>query len=65
VQGRLRDEELVVTIKTECMHCTRSLQLEVDSQLRFQGVSDGAEPMVFEPAIDWAKFKKPNIIHDY
>jgi hypothetical protein len=39
--------------------------MEVDSQLRFQGVSDGAEPMVFEPEIDWAKFKKPNIIHDY
>jgi hypothetical protein len=25
----------------------------------------GAEPLVFEPQVDWETFEAPNIIHDY
>jgi hypothetical protein len=36
----------------------------IDSDLRYQ-VSEaeaGAEPLVFQPLIDWATFTEPNII---
>jgi len=39
--------------------------MEVDEQLQFRVLSLGASPLLFEPDIDWAKFRGANIIHDY
>jgi hypothetical protein len=67
VQGRLRDEPLIVEIETECAHCGQPLHLTIDSDLRYQvrGADAGAEPLVFQPLIDWATFTDPNIIHAF
>lgn len=65
VQGRLLEQDLSVTIDTECAHCGRSLRLTVESELGYEVHSDGAEPLVFEPHVDWGALTEPNIIGFY
>lgn len=64
VQGGLRKEPLSFEIETECAHCGQPLHLTIDSDLRYQvpEADEGAEPLVFQPLIDWATFTEPNII---
>jgi hypothetical protein len=62
VQGRLKKKHLSVTIMTECAHCARPMQIELDSELQYRVKDEGAEPLVFEPLIDWQTFAEPNII---
>ncbi len=65
MQGRLRRQKLTVRVDSECHHCRRPLRLEVDDDLRWKVLSPGAEPLLFEPDMDWDRFRGPNIIHDY
>ena len=65
MQGRLRGEPLEVVIETQCAHCSRELRMSVDSELRYRVLSEGAEPLVLEPHVDWQRFTAPNIIDDY
>jgi hypothetical protein len=39
--------------------------IEVDEQLRFRVLTHAASPLMFEPDIDWSRFRGANIIHDY
>lgn len=61
VQGHLRNESVVVTIRTECAHCSLSMRIEVDSELRYR-VAEGADPLIFFPLVDFKKLKEPSII---
>jgi hypothetical protein len=65
VQGCLRGEKLRVRVDSECRHCSWPLAIEVDQRLRFRVLSRGASPLIFEPDMDWNKFRGANIIHDY
>jgi hypothetical protein len=65
VQGRLRNEKLSVKIDSECAHCGQKLHLTFDSELAWSVEESDADPLVFEPDIDWRHFKGANIIHDY
>ena len=65
MQGRLRNEPLTVTISTRCAHCGQPLHLVVDHELRSHVEETKAEPLIFEPQLDWASFKEPNIVHAY
>jgi hypothetical protein len=65
VQGRLRQSPLEVEIHTACAHCDSPLEIVVDSDLNHRRVTDDAAPLVFEPEIDWSRFKDPNIIDGY
>jgi hypothetical protein len=65
VQGRLRGEYLSVTIESECADCGQPITLTVDSDLQSTVQSQGAQPMVFEPQVDWATMTDPNIIHAF
>jgi len=65
VQGRLRNERLSVKIDSECGHCGRKLHLSFDSELAWSVEEGDADPLVFEPDIDWGHFRGANIIHDY
>lgn len=65
VQGRLREEHLSVVVSTECAHCGRRMHIEVDSELKCRIGEEGADPLVFQPHINWATFPEPNIIHAY
>ncbi len=64
VQGHLRNEALSVSIESECAHCGQPMQLEVDSELRYQ-VLEGGKPIVFVPLLDFEKLEAPNIIDDF
>lgn len=65
VQGRLRGKALSVDIETNCECCGRTLRLGVNSDMVTEIRSEGAEPLVFEPHVDWASFRAPTIIDDY
>lgn len=65
MQGQLRRESLSVVIDTACGHCARPLQIVVDSELRYHVTTPEAEPLVFEPHVNWETFTEPNIIHAY
>jgi hypothetical protein len=68
VQGRLRDENLVVEIESACAHCGREIRLTVDSEMHWSiqksGIS-GAQPLLFTPEVDWQHFEEPNITRAY
>ncbi len=64
VQGHLRNESIAITIETECAHCSRSMQIELDSELNYR-VVEGTDPLVFVPLVDFEKLKDPSIIDDF
>ena len=64
VQGHLRNEPVSVAIRSECAHCGRPLELEVDSELRHRVAGD-ADPLIFVPLVDFEKLKAPSIIDDF
>jgi hypothetical protein len=61
VQGHLRNESIAITIETECAHCSRSIQLELDSESNYR-VVEGTDPLVFIPLVNFEKLKDPSII---
>ena len=65
VQGRLLERPLSVEIHTQCAHCEQPLIFTVDGNLRYRVHQSGAEPLLFQPNIDWTTFTDPNIIHAY
>ena len=54
-------EPLTVTITSECAHCARSVRFELDHELRYR-VTEGAEPLIFAPFVDFEKLEDPSII---
>jgi hypothetical protein len=65
VQGRLRKEFVSVTVKTECAHCSRPMELEIDSDLNYRVKEEGCAPIVFVPDVDLLKLEDPNIINAF
>jgi hypothetical protein len=65
VQGQLLGEIVSVEIETVCAHCEQSLQITLDSEMSFRVQTEGAEPLIFEPQINWPEFTEPNIINAY
>ena len=65
MQGRLREEHLLVTIETACGHCGRLLRITVSSDMEFSVHDQDASPLVFMPQVDWRTFTEPNIIDAY
>jgi hypothetical protein len=62
VQGRLRREPLSFTISSECGHCHRPLQIEIDSDLNYRVLEAEAEPIIYLPLVDFEKLEDPSII---
>ena len=65
VQGRLREQKLEVEAVTQCSQTGREIRLRIDSNLVCEVLSQGADPYLFEPHLDWQRFSAPSIIHDY
>jgi hypothetical protein len=65
VQGQLRREKLTIDINTECAQSGQPLHIKMDGELNYQVAEKDAQPLVFEPHIDWANFTEPNIIDAY
>ena len=62
MQGQLRDEPLYIVVSAQCAHCAQPLHLEIDSELNYRVVEDGAKPLVFSPMVDFGKLEDPSII---
>jgi len=65
VQGRLRGEPLFVTVESSCAQCGTRLVLEIDSELDYQLLEGGPEPMLFHPFVDFATLPEPSIINTF
>jgi hypothetical protein len=61
VQGHLRNQSLGISIETECAHCSRPIQIEIDSELNCR-VVEGADPLIFVPLVNFEKLEDPSII---
>jgi hypothetical protein len=64
VQGRLTGAPVAVRVDTRCGVCARPIRVDVDQDLRWS-TPDGLRPLIFEPSVDWSRFRAPNILHDY
>ncbi len=62
VQGRLRNEQLTVTVHTECAHCKKPMELTIDSELNYSAAGKGCEPVVYAPDLDLFTLPEKNII---
>ena len=52
-------------VETECGHCQQPLHIEIDSELEFNVVEEGAEPLVYVPLIDVRGLDEPSIIDSF
>ncbi len=55
MQGQLRNQSLTATLTTECAQTSRPLEMVVDSDLQVELLTEGAEPVVSIPLIDFKK----------
>jgi len=62
VQGQLRGEDLSFTIETSCAHCGEPIHIEMDSELNYRVVEEGADPLIHVPMVDFDKLDDPSII---
>lgn len=65
VQRQLRGESLSSVIDSQCGHCHEPIQIEIDSQLKYQVLEGGPEPLVYVPALDVQKLDEPSIIDSF
>jgi hypothetical protein len=64
VQGRLRNAPVEVRIDSRCAVCARPIRIVADQDLRWE-TEAGLRPLIFEPSIDWGRFRARTIIDDY
>ena len=62
MQGQLREENLSFSIETLCAHCGKPIHIEMDSELNYRVVEEGAVPLVHVPMIDFDELDDPSII---
>ena len=65
VQGRLRGRRVSASIRSECAACGTTIGFVVDSDFRWRIDAGPASPLVFQPSIDWSRFRAPTIVNDY
>jgi hypothetical protein len=62
VQGRLREKDLSVVIRTECAHSKKPITFEMDSEFHYQIIEGGTGLLAFHPFVDFATLRDPSII---
>jgi hypothetical protein len=65
VQGRLRNENLSFTVETDCGHCRKPITFQIDSELNYRVLEEGAAPLVYAPLLDVTKLEDPSIIEGF
>ena len=53
---------MLTIIKTECGHCAKSIEIEIDSQLNFRILTEKASPLISIPIVNFEKLAEPSII---
>jgi hypothetical protein len=62
VQGQLRKENLTFIIHTQCAHCGKAIQIEIDGELHYSVAEPDANPLIFVPLVDFGRLEDPSII---
>ena len=65
MQGQLLEKKLSFVIESECGHCHEPLHIEIDSDLSYRVLEEGAQPLVYAPLIDVQKLNEPSIIDSF
>lgn len=65
VQGRLRNEQLTVTVNTECAHCKTPMEFKIDSELNHTVKEKDCDPLVFMPDVDLLNLQEESIINTF
>jgi hypothetical protein len=65
VQGRLRQENVSITVETECAYCRRPMQLEIDSDMNWACPEADCRPVIFVPEVDFSRLEEPSIIEAF
>jgi hypothetical protein len=62
VQGKLRKENLVLTLNTACSNSGRRIRIEFDSDLNIRSIDEGSEPMLSVPLVNLLELEEPCIV---
>ena len=65
VQGKLRNQQLSVKIKSECAHCSQPMEIEIDSDLHYKVKDRSCEPLIFVPDVNLFKIDDDSIIDTF
>jgi hypothetical protein len=65
VQGKLRNEYLIVQIDTECAESHHQMKIKIDSNLEYTTEDDGSDPVIFVPDVDLHKLNDDSIISSF
>jgi hypothetical protein len=65
VQGKLRNQYLTVKIDSECAHCGKSIQIEMDSDLVYKVKDSDCKPVIFVPDVNLFKIADESIIDSF
>ena len=65
MQGRLRNEPVTVRVETECAHCAKAMEMEIDSDLHVKPDDEKSEPVIFVPDVDLLNLQEDSIIDSF
>lgn len=65
MQGKLRNEPVSVRVETECAHCTKTMEMEIDSDLHVKPNDERCEPVIFVPDVDLLNLQEDSIIDSF
>ena len=65
MQGKLRNESVTVKVATECAHCAKTMEMEIDSDLHIRLDDEQCDPVIFVPDIDLLNLEDDSIIDSF
>ena len=65
MQGQLRKEYLKAYIESQCAHCGRAIEFELDSELDYHAPGELSHLRIFSPLVDISKIEDPSIIDKF
>ncbi|MDD5711735.1 MAG: hypothetical protein PHY31_03130 [Smithellaceae bacterium] len=51
-----------MTIQTECAHCSRPMEIEIDSDLNYHVGEEDCTPIIFNPDVNLLELEEDSII---
>jgi hypothetical protein len=52
-------------IETQCGHCQKPIKIEIDSDMNHRVATNGAQPVIYAPTLDFDKLDDPSIIDGF
>ena len=65
MQGKLRNESVTVRVATECVHCAKTMEMAIDSDLNVKPDDENCDPVIFVPDIDLLNLQEDSIIDSF